>query len=610
MSSPRSSLGQELRALLRGALVVGALGYGATLSTLHVWTSQVTSIRDSLVTLPTFVVLYGGWCLACLLLAWLLIRLVSLVRSADAAHDRQVCRRHALSIGFFALQTAFWAPFFLYGLSYDEVPFGPPGRIGMVIYASLLLLVIVLSVGAVSAVLARFFVERSPRRARLATALVAAVFVIAHVALPLMASASRTRSRAAEPAQTTVRTVDTGVDLLIIGLDGADWRVLEPLIADGKLPTFAEIVARGASGPLATYRGPNSAVIWASLYSGKEPRQHTIGDFYSIRLAGMSGPGLYRVPRTFFRQFAGLLEGMGVAERRPVTRGSMRGVPIWEITDFVGLSTGVIDGYYYSFPAPVPQSDGSFFFAYGTNSFFRQLRKDPSLADTRDLFVQPPELFDRLDDDLHRRDFFWQSRTLMNVLADGELGQPRLLNLYAHQPDALQHNEWKWFEPGHYFGIDEQELDQRRNRIPNLHVEFDAFLQAVRAQVDPETVIAIVSDHGHSPTLLHAAHSFHRHGPPGVVILSGGPIRPGFAIDGAHVRDITPTLLHLLGLPVAEDMAGRVLAEALEPAFLQRFPVTTIPSYDFLDRGRSSTDSRSEELDRLELEKLKAMGYL
>jgi hypothetical protein len=42
---------------------------------------------------------------------------------------------------------------------------------------------------------------------------------------------------------------------------------------------------------------------------------------------------------------------------------------------------------------------------------------------------------------------------------------------------------------------------------------------------------------------------------------------------------VAPTLLYLSGLPIARDLDGRVLTEALEPALLQRQPLNFVPSY-------------------------------
>ena len=77
-------------------------------------------------------------------------------------------------------------------------------------------------------------------------------------------------------------------------------------------------------------------------------------------------------------------------------------------------------------------------------------------------------------------------------------------------------------------------------------------------------------------TATHAA------APDGVLLVAGAGIRPGASAARASVLDVAPTLLYLLGLPVARDMGGRVLTELLDPGFAEDNPVTFIPSYESL----------------------------
>jgi len=49
----------------------------------------------------------------------------------------------------------------------------------------------------------------------------------------------------------------------------------------------------------------------------------------------------------------------------------------------------------------------------------------------------------------------------------------------------------------------------------------------------------------------------HEEAPPGVVVVSGDRLVPGQTISGMSVSDVAPTVLALLGLPSARDMAGR-----------------------------------------------------
>jgi predicted AlkP superfamily phosphohydrolase/phosphomutase len=61
------------------------------------------------------------------------------------------------------------------------------------------------------------------------------------------------------------------------------------------------------------------------------------------------------------------------------------------------------------------------------------------------------------------------------------------------------------------------------------------------------------------------------HSKDGFLILSGPGIAPGRTLEGAHLLDLAPTILHLLGVAVPRDLDGRVLREAL--ASSARLPV-------------------------------------
>ncbi len=65
--------------------------------------------------------------------------------------------------------------------------------------------------------------------------------------------------------------------------------------------------------------------------------------------------------------------------------------------------------------------------------------------------------------------------------------------------------------------------------------------------------------------------SFHRLD--GILILHGPPIQKGKKIEGAHIMDVAPTILHLLGLSIPKGFDGKVLTEALEPDVLKVSPV-------------------------------------
>jgi hypothetical protein len=106
-------------------------------------------------------------------------------------------------------------------------------------------------------------------------------------------------------------------------------------------------------------------------------------------------------------------------------------------------------------------------------------------------------------------------------------------------------------------------------------------------------VLVVISGHGLAPTPLwrrlvgtltgtSVGAASHAGAPDGVLLVAGQGIRPGSVPANASVLDVAPTILYLMGLPVARDMEGRVLTEVLEPAFARDNPVTFIPSYESL----------------------------
>ena len=67
--------------------------------------------------------------------------------------------------------------------------------------------------------------------------------------------------------------------LLVIGLDGASFNVLDPLIEKGHLPTISKLITGGVRSNLETTFPPITAVAWSSFMTGKNPGKHGIFEF-------------------------------------------------------------------------------------------------------------------------------------------------------------------------------------------------------------------------------------------------------------------------------------------------------------------------------------------
>jgi predicted AlkP superfamily phosphohydrolase/phosphomutase len=94
----------------------------------------------------------------------------------------------------------------------------------------------------------------------------------------------------------------------------------------------------------------------------------------------------------------------------------------------------------------------------------------------------------------------------------------------------------------------------------------------------------------------------------GILLASGPALRKGVEIQNAELIDFAPTLLHLFGLAVPEDIDGRVLADAFRPEFLAAHPVKAGAASGISESDRASgyTDEESAKVE----ERLQALGYL
>jgi hypothetical protein len=99
----------------------------------------------------------------------------------------------------------------------------------------------------------------------------------------------------------------------------------------------------------------------------------------------------------------------------------------------------------------------------------------------------------------------------------------------------------------------------------------------------------------------------------GILIIKGKGIKKNYRIRNCSVLDITPTILYLLGLPVAKDMDGRVLTEIFTQEYLRKNPITYIESYENLFKAEpfeKKAPHRERKLEKELLEQLRSLGYI
>ena len=66
--------------------------------------------------------------------------------------------------------------------------------------------------------------------------------------------------------------------LLILGLDGATWTVLDPLRRLGLMPNLDALLCRSAHGTLRSIVPPMTSAAWTSMMTGCGPATHGVFD--------------------------------------------------------------------------------------------------------------------------------------------------------------------------------------------------------------------------------------------------------------------------------------------------------------------------------------------
>ncbi|RLE47527.1 MAG: hypothetical protein DRJ18_03130 [Candidatus Methanomethylicota archaeon] len=72
--------------------------------------------------------------------------------------------------------------------------------------------------------------------------------------------------------------------VIVIGLDGATWKLIKPWAEEGKLQTLKRLMEEGAYGELKSTIPPITAAAWASLLTGKNPGKTGIYDFLYLKV--------------------------------------------------------------------------------------------------------------------------------------------------------------------------------------------------------------------------------------------------------------------------------------------------------------------------------------
>jgi predicted AlkP superfamily phosphohydrolase/phosphomutase len=70
--------------------------------------------------------------------------------------------------------------------------------------------------------------------------------------------------------------------LIIVGLDGATFDVIDPLVEEGQLPCMGRLIEKGAKAKLLSTIPYATIPAWPSFMTGKNPGRHGVFDFFAL----------------------------------------------------------------------------------------------------------------------------------------------------------------------------------------------------------------------------------------------------------------------------------------------------------------------------------------
>ncbi|MBC7223900.1 MAG: alkaline phosphatase family protein, partial [Anaerolineae bacterium] len=100
------------------------------------------------------------------------------------------------------------------------------------------------------------------------------------------------------------------------------------------------------------------------------------------------------------------------------------------------------------------------------------------------------------------------------------------------------------------------------------------------------------------------------HAQEGIFVAAGAGVAGPGRLEGAHIQDLAPTILHCLGLPVPQYMDGRVLEEVFDEAHRAAHPVVRTDAVPAIGPAREAGEVFSAEDEEEIRQRLSGLGYL
>ncbi|MFB6226879.1 MAG: alkaline phosphatase family protein [bacterium] len=438
----------------------------------------------------------------------------------------------------------------------------------------------------------------------------------------------------------TRRTSPVETPLVLIGLDGADWDYMNPLIERGKLPTLSRLKRKGSWGRLKTIQPTKSPILWTSMATGHPPERHGINGFLGYRIFGSDR--LFARPD--FPAWTGLsaLFPYIVRGTDPLNNSHRRSYAYWEIASSYGQPVSVVN-WWMTWPADVIQ--GAMIterihyrrFGYTAKPTEARLVYPPGFEEwARRRMTSPAnvgygtwsEYFDLSRKEYRRlRTRKFESHNLVaefpflismlesNTRLSSELID-RLSGKYNRSVDSMV--LFRALDLAGHTGLRYSDLVETSNELPRFVREtFGSFYGRIYNRVDQAVGkiirqydnpnVVIVSDHGFERRINGGEVKYdHKEAPDGVWIASG----PAFE-NGKRSRltlyQVIPLVLTAKGLPLAEDFTDQVPVDLFDDGFLRSLNRSSVDTFGTRGTG-DERSGRNRTNDRIE-NHLDGLGY-
>lgn len=395
--------------------------------------------------------------------------------------------------------------------------------------------------------------------------------------------------------------------LLVIGIDSADWRLLDPMLEEGRLPNLKAFMAQSSYGRMKTFFPlEKSPLLWASILTGVRPEVHGVDNF---------------------------VKGSG---QQPVTGSAWYAPALWDMIGAAGMSTAVA-GMWTTYPArPINGVMVSDYLPYGrgrdrplANLVYPDsltdkvvsLRVDPEglpadsllrFLNAEDLAVieeKYPSEIAKLRD-IHAADLGYL--VVSRMLA--EEGDFDLFFYYLRGPDMISHNFYEYLKPEKvHRQLDPEEIAVFKDVVKRYYDWSDEVMGEVLSWFPADRQTVVLSDHGFYGPRNSGEKGTHEHSEWGVFLVRSPLYEAGRQFGHLELLDICPTFLALMGLPPAKDMPGSILTESATRSGLKRLEKMEskrVDSYLPLRPAVGPEGERDAGVDEEIRKQLRSLGYI